>query len=189
MSLLRARHKQHFAWSGRSVLVVGADGQALDDRHGFFLEATRFLSRLELWADGRRLDCFSVANGPPDRLLAYHAVRWTPGQLSPALFLEADYRVDEWLDIELRFTNYGPSAAESVELELRVAADFADLNEVEDGKRYECADVEPEWSDERQELRFAYRHPKLDRASVLRVLASPATAAMRGDALMIPVTV
>jgi glycogen debranching enzyme len=189
MSLLRARHKQHFAWSGRSVLVVGADGQALDDRHGFFLEATRFLSRLELWADGRMLDCFSVANGPPDRLLAYHAVRWTPGQLSPALFLEADYRVDEWLDIELRFTNYGPSAAESVELELRAAADFADLNEVEDGKRYECAEVEPEWSDERQELRFAYRHPKLDRASVLRVLASPATAAMRGDALMIPVTV
>src|SRR4051794_30512188 len=53
---LRARGNQHYAYSGRSVLVTNRDGTITGNgTEGFYFANTRLLSRDELTADGRPL--------------------------------------------------------------------------------------------------------------------------------------
>jgi glycogen debranching enzyme len=101
--------------------------------HGFFSEDTRFVSQWELTVGGRRTDLLSTAHAayfvaqfflvPPTT--AFHAA-------SPLSVVRQRVVKDVWLE-ELILANHSEEPLD-VAVDIAVAADFADLFEVKDGR-------------------------------------------------------
>ena len=165
---LRSRPDQHFAYSGRSVLVTDLDGQVRGPLHGLFVGNTRFLSRAEISADGTQLRRISASTVGSDAFLAYHEVPEGSGVPSATAYLESAWFVGEGGRGVFRVTSYG-SEPVRFELAIDLDADFADNDEAQKGERQQTADIEATWNGTERELIVAYLHPRLDRAVAITV--------------------
>jgi len=170
---LRARPRHHFVYSGRSLLVASIEGEVTGaGTEGFYVDNTRLLSRLQLAADGEVVVPFAAAPVEANAILSYAEVAEGPSVPKRGVFIETKGVVEEGLRLHLRVQSYATEAAQ-FELQVRLAADFADSQEASKGTRQQTAEVERTWDEERQELRFRYQHPQLDRAVAVRVERAP----------------
>jgi len=127
---------------GRGVTLVGETSFCMSERNGdvvpgfaqglFFLD-TRFLSGFELLIDGHHTESLAVAETSP--FAAAFVVRPTGGHtLDPSLLVVRRRRVGRGLAETVELGNHGIDAV-SVEVVLRVEADFADLFDVKASRR------------------------------------------------------
>lgn len=169
---LRARANQHFVYAGRSLLVVNLDGQVSGaGTEGFYFENTRLLCRDELCVDGRPVRAIAASPVGGNGFLAYYLVPGGACIPKEAIFLDVARTLGDGLRSELRVQNYHRQDNARFELAVHLAADFADSEEAETGKRQQTGPVETVWDADRQELGFRYCHPQIDRAVSIRVEA------------------
>ena len=184
---LRARSAHHFVYSGRSVLVTDLAGRlAGDDKLGLTVDGTRFLSLEEVLVDGRPLRPIAASPVGGDAFLSYAELPEGGRIPAESVYLETSRFVGESMRTVFRLRSYA-STPVRFELAIRMAADFADSQEVEEGRRQQKADVELAWDEKRRELTFRYAHPKLDRAVVIRLDGPTATVRREDATLTIPV--
>jgi glycogen debranching enzyme len=170
---LRARPRHHFVYSARSLLVTTIEGQVTGTgTEGFYVDNARLLSRLELAADGKPVVPFAAAPVDSNAILSYAEVPEGPNVPKRGVFVEAKAVVEEALRLHLLVRSYATEPAE-FELEVHLAADFADSQEASQGRRQQTADVETSWNQESRRLSFRYCHPDLDRAVVVSVKTGP----------------
>jgi len=187
---LRARADQRVVYSGYSLLVTDAHGTVTGkDTEGFYVENTRLLSRQVLTIDGEALVPFAASATSRHGFLAYAEVPGAPQVPETSVYLEIGTTVsDQGLRTLIRAQNYSfgdGAAAEAARftLGIRLAADFADIEEADSGTRRQTAEVEVRWDEGAQELVFAYLHPKLAHSVAVRIERSPVAAAWDGKAL------
>lgn len=184
---------------GYAVLVtdtrgrIGADAQ----KEGYFFHQTRYLSRLVIKIDQAEPTFVSANKVDHHFLTSYHlapspaglAAGASPDEgsggeiVQKAIELQMNAFVGGGLHLDLIVTNHALLAT-SVTLSLELAADFADLNEAQAGKRLQNALVERVWTahraqgtkDARGELALRYKHPDLNLAARIRIAG--------GDSLM-----
>ncbi len=185
-SELRTRATQRFAYSGRSVLVTNIDGGVAGrEAEGFYVEDTRLLSRDQLTADGAPLTPVVAGSAGGDGFLAYAEVPGSAHVPAGTVYVEIARAVGEGLRTELRLENYHACEVAHFTLAIHLAADFADLNETQAGKRQQTAEVGTAWDEARRELIFRYEHPKLDRAVAIRVEQVPGPVRFESEALVV----
>jgi glycogen debranching enzyme len=185
---LRARGDLHFAYSGRSVLVTDLVGSIRPGgKQGFFVDNTRVLSHDELSIEGQPLIPVSASPVGGHGFFAYWEVPESPGIPKDSLYVEAARLVDEGMREEVRVTNYAPEQAR-FDLRIELAADFADIEEAEHGRRQQDAPISTSWDPATQELCFRYLHPQLDRAVAITVERSPAEVRYEDGGLILPLT-
>jgi glycogen debranching enzyme len=183
---LRARPHQHFVYSGRSVLITNLDGNITGrGTEGFAFANTRVLSDEAMTANGVPLDPVVASPVGGAALLAYAAVPAMPGVPEKSVYLAVSRFVDDGLRTVLRVENYATRETARFDLAIALAADFADTEEAEDGKRQQNASVETQWCEERREVVFRYRHPQLDRAVAIRVEHAPSPVRYADGALIV----
>jgi glycogen debranching enzyme len=135
---------------------------------GFYVDNTRLLSRDELFVGDERLHAFAASPVGGDAFLAYAEVPASAGVPERSVFVEIARFVSEGMCTELRAVNHS-AEAQSCVLTLRLAADFADQEEAQRGRRQQEAEVSSSWAEGDRELTFRYCHPELDRAVAVRV--------------------
>jgi glycogen debranching enzyme len=168
---LRVRPDLRYLASGWSTLVTDVHGRiAGESTQGFYAQGARMLSRERVTVDGREPVAFSTAVVGAHAQLSYAEVGDRgDGERLPS---EAVYlTVERFLGAGLRsrFTVHSwADVPRTLVLRVAVAADFADLEEVEQGRRRQCAGTTAEWDEDARELRLAYQHPGLDLAVALR---------------------
>ncbi len=192
---LRARADRRFIYSGYSLLVADAHGSvAGQGTEGFYVENTRLLCRQDLTADGEPLVPFAASATSRHGFLAYAEVAGGSHGPASSVYLEITRSVsDEGLRTRIRIENYAfgddaLSGPASFALGINLAADFADIEEADSGKRIQTADVDTAWDADAQELAFSYMHPKLRHRVVVRVERSPGAVSWTGTALVVPLT-
>jgi glycogen debranching enzyme len=186
---LRARGSQHFVYSGRCVLVTDLHGR-FDDavaKTGLFADNTRVISCEELTVDGRRPRPIVASPVGGDALLAYEAIHPNgadpgAGTSTSGVSLEISRFVGDGMRSILRFRNYS-GQPKTLAVALRLEADFADTQEVEEGERKQEAGVESTWDPAAGELTIRYLHPRLMRAVAIRVVRAPTKARAEDSSL------
>ena len=96
--------------------------------HGFFAGDTRFLSRLVLRLDGRRLELLSAANGEHQHATFYLANPRVAGLRAASIAAFRERRIGRGLDERIRLISYRTEAVR-LELSIEIDADFADIFE------------------------------------------------------------
>ncbi len=192
---LRARAHQRYIYSGYSLLVTDARGSVTGQgAEGFYVENTRLLCRQDLTADGEPLVPFAASATSRNAFLAYAEVVGGPHVPASSVYLEIARTVgDKGLRTRIRIENYAfgddaLSGPASFLLGINLAADFADIEEADSGKRIQTADVGAVWDADAQELAFTYLHPKLHHRVVIQVERWPVAASWTGTALVVPLT-
>ncbi len=171
---LRAHAGKICIYSGRSLLVAGLDGLTLGGGlDGFYFENTRLLYQERLTVNGESPAIFAASPVGGDALLAYATLAGGPAGPEPALFATIARFVGVGLRTHVRIENYARCAPARCDLVIRLEADFADLEEVQAGRRRQTGAVERLWDAARQELLLRYRHPGLDRAVAVRAEGAP----------------
>jgi len=166
---LKARGGQLTAYSGRSILVTDLDGYIRSvGTQGFYYKNTRILSRLEMLVDGEPLIPASVSPVGADRLLGYYEAHASASVPERTLYVEVTAAVAEDVRFDYRITNFGKSGRIACPFALALAADFADSDEAESGRRRQCGEIETTWQDECRELRFHYHLANLQRCARVR---------------------
>lgn len=185
---LRPRANNLFAYSGRTVLVTNVEGNVTgNDTEGLFHKDTRLISKLQFSANSKPLQPVIASRVDGNRFLAYHQVPPGPNTPKEKVYLEAAYRIDEGMSIELRLQNYSVRETAEFELAVSVESDFADMNEVAEGKRHQEASVRYDWNKQSKELTVRYLHQDLRRAIAVRVDETPAETHYKDKTLTIPV--
>jgi glycogen debranching enzyme len=185
---LRARAAQHFAYSGRSVLITDLAGRLpAKDPFGLYVDNTRILSRFEVAIDGKALSLISASPAGADAYLSYEEL--AEGECVPkeSVYLETMRFVGEGMRTVLILRSFAAQAV-SADLVIHIAADFADSEEAERRERQQAADTEAIWDAATRELRIRYCHPQLDRAVAIRMERSPGPVDWREGALRLPVS-
>lgn len=189
---LRARASQFFTYSGQSLLVTNLDGNVTTGgTEGFYFENTRLLSQFDLTANGCPLTPIVASPVGGAALLAYQEVpeeaNVPPGTINVQLayFLADGMRSLLRLENNWGVKNHHADDPPQIELAIRLAADFADIEEANQGVRRQSAPIETTWDEAHQELCFRYCHPDLDRAVTIRVEQSPAPIRYEHEALMV----
>ncbi len=183
---LRARSNQHFTYSGRSILVTNLDGAVMGSgTEGFYVENTRLLCRDHLTANGEPLTTVAASPVGGERFLAYLAAPTGPDIPEKAVSIELRRVVGEGMREEFHIANYAVRDTARVTLALHLDADFADMEETQQGERQQTAAVTTTWDGARQELCFRYDHPDLDRAVAVRVEQSPTPVCFQDGALIL----
>jgi len=171
---LRARGTQHFAYSGRSLLVTNLDGcVAGQGTEGFYFENTRLLCRDEPTANGAALRTIAASPVYGHGLFSYALLPQDTHAADGDVVMQISRFVGPGMRTVLRVENYHPSRERHLDLAIRLAADFADWDEVERGERQQTAPVTTTWDEACRELCFRYGHADLDRAVAVRVERSP----------------
>ncbi|MGD9889840.1 MAG: glycogen debranching N-terminal domain-containing protein [Dehalococcoidia bacterium] len=183
---LRARANQHFVYSGRCVLITNLDGGVTGQGdEGFYVENIRLLSREELTADGDPLRPVAVSPVGGAGFLAYAQVSTAQGVSAKAVAVEIARYLDEGMRTRLRFTSYTAQGTARFDLAIRLAADFADIGEAQQGQRQQQGEVATAWDADRRELVLRYCHARLDRAVAIRVEHAPAPVRFEDGALTV----
>jgi len=166
---LRPRRDLLFAYAGTSTLITGLYAQVREPAHGYFVEDHRLVSRAALWAEGRDVDVFSAGPAGSDGVLACAKLRSDDDLLDDAVYVPLHWRLSEGLGLELQLANRSPHRRVDLRFGLELAADFADLNDVINEEQREIAGVEASWDEAKQQLRFEWQEPRLDRAVLVRI--------------------
>ncbi|HEX2075211.1 MAG TPA: glycogen debranching N-terminal domain-containing protein [Geodermatophilus sp.] len=186
---VRVRADQLMVPSGWSLLVTDPLGRLPGDgASGFYVDDTRVLSRERIVVDGREIAPFSCARVGSHALVSH--VELGDGETLPprALYLGLERFVGPGLRTRLRFDSYSDEPV-TLPVCLELDADFADADEADQGRRWQCADVVRTWDDERRELLLRYDEPRLDRAVTVRVVRGEpraAATALRFDVALPP---
>jgi hypothetical protein len=170
---LRVRPDLLYVASGWNVLVTDVRGRISGvDPQGFFADNTRVLSEERILIDGREPVAFSTANVGAHAQLSYADIGSgeNPGETLPprARYLTVERFVGEGLRTRLSVLGFADEPG-NAEIALSLAADFADTDEAEDGRRRQQGEVTTAWDPDRYELRLDYHHPRLRRAVAIRV--------------------
>ena len=172
---------------GYAVLVTDTKGWLGGGKEGFFFHQTRHLSHFSIKVDDAEPTLVSANTVDHHFLTAYHlapspagaAAGATPDDkdgggeiVKKAIELQINTFVGDGLHLDIIITNHAMTPTR-VSLTLDLRADFADLNEVQSGKREQDAAVERVWTagasrhegqkdeEARGELALRYMHPKL----------------------------
>src|SRR5437764_14231146 len=119
---LRARAGEHYAYSGRSVLVTDLAGNVTGrGTEGFYVENTRLLSREEFTIDGKSLRPVAVSPVGGAGLFAYAEA--PPGPTIPqgCVYVEIARVVAEGMRTVLRVENYALREPARFELAVHLA--------------------------------------------------------------------
>ena len=183
---LRARYHQHFAYSGRTVLVTDLDGGVPgEDPYGLFVDNTRVLSRFEVEVDGVAPRPISASPIGGDAYLSYAELAESKAVPTDSVYLETAHFIGEGMRSVLRLRSFARTSVRA-SLAIGLDADYADADEAERRTRDQQADVDEEWDGVRRELRFRYAHPDLHLGTVIRVVRAPAEPEWTGTALQFP---
>jgi glycogen debranching enzyme len=154
--------------SGWNTLVTDVHGRiGGQGTQGFFAQGARMLSRERVTVDGHEPVPFSTAVVGAHAQLSYAELGDGRRLPSEAVYLT----VERFLGAGLRsrFAVHSWAAApRTLTLRIDLAADFADIDETEQGERRQSAEVTTDWDGDAGELRFAYGHPGLDLAVAVR---------------------
>jgi glycogen debranching enzyme len=173
---LRVRPDVLYVASGWSTLVTDLHGRITgDDPQGLYVDNTRVLSLERTTVNAREPVAFSTANVGAHAQLSYAELADGEQLPSRAVYLTIERFLGEGLRTRLAVHSW---AVEPFPVEIRVdlAADFADIEEVECRERRQHGDVIEKWDAGTNELHLVYAHPDLDRAVAVRV---ETTAAVR----------
>lgn len=182
---LRTRADKRFAYSGQALLVTNIDGIITgSETEGFYFENTRLLSRHELTSNGQPLTPVVASPVEGDGFLAYAEVPEGPTVSPNTVYVQIARFLSDGLWEKLRIENYSQQDSALFDLEVHLAADFADTMETEQGQRQQTADVETTWDQQRQELRFRYCHPNLNRAVAIQIQQTPVPVRYENGALV-----
>lgn len=166
---LRVRPDLLYVASGWSLLVTDVRGRISGkDPQGFFARSTRVLSCERVTADGQEPIAFSTANIGSHAQLSYAELANGEALPSQALYLTVERFVGEGLRSRLGVHSWADEPRQ-VQIRVELAADFADIDESEQGHRRQHGDVIEKWDADARELRLDYAHPGLDRAVAIRV--------------------
>src|SRR5947209_20258401 len=133
---LRARAGEHYAYSGRSVLVTDLAGNVTGSgTEGFYVENTRLLCREEVTIDGKSLRPVAVSPVGGAGFFAYAEALPGPTIPKESVYVEIARIVAEGMRTVLRVENYSLHETARFELAMHLAADFADTEETEQGER------------------------------------------------------
>jgi glycogen debranching enzyme len=166
---LRVRPGLRYMASGWSTSVTDVYGRITgEDPQGFYVDDTRLISRERTTVNGREPLAFSTANVGAHAQLSYAELADGEQLPSRAVYLTIERFLGEGLRTRLGVHSW---AVEPFPVEIRVelAADFADLADVECGQRRQHGEVIEKWDADADELRLIYAHPDLDRAVAVRV--------------------
>src|SRR5688572_26440937 len=169
-----------YAWRGPSLLITNTRGECDSDQQlsGFYFREARHLRTLVLQINGRRPWLCEAASAGPDSLaltFVYPEITEPGGGgtgqagdevgVDPdgiperSLDIQVAYRVAvASLEISLTITNRARQPV-SFELTWTLAADFADIQEAQSGRREQEADIDATAAS--GQLSFAYQHPRL----------------------------
>jgi glycogen debranching enzyme len=165
---LRVRPDRLCMASGWSTLVTDVHGRiAGEGAQGFFAQGARVLSRERLSVDGREPVAFSTAVVGAHAQLSYAELGNGETLPSEAMYLTVERFLSAGLRSRFAVHSWA-DAPRTLTVRLEVAADFADMEEAEQGQRRQSAGVAADWDDDARELRLAYQHPQLDLAVAIR---------------------
>jgi Glycogen debranching enzyme len=165
----RVRPDLLYVASGWNVLVTDVHGRiAGRDPQGFFAENTRVLSLERILVDGQEPTAFTTASVGAHTQLSYAEIGEREVLPPQARYLVVERFVGEGLLTRLTVLSYAAEPAR-LTVGLEVAADFADSDEAERGRRQQQGEVTADWDGSRQELRFDYHHSALSRAVAIAV--------------------
>ena len=181
------------------MLVTDLQGRFddADAKTGLFVDNTRVVSCEELTVDGQKPQPIVASPVGGDALMAYEmmapngadpgAVEAGPaaagGTAAGAMYLEITRFVGDGMRTIYRFRSHS-AEPRTLEMMIRLEADFADTQEVEEGGgRKQEAEVESAWDEEATELTISYLHPHLARAVAIRVARAPTPARVEGNSL------
>lgn len=174
------------AYQGHSICITGVHGHLAEGIEGFYHHNTRFLSRMKVTVNG--CDPAFVSANPVDTysFIAYYVcphpagrAAGPPGEAADGdggeivrsgIELQINRFVGDGMHQDVCLTNHALIPADVV-LAWEFDADFADLTEAVEGRRTQFAPITTEWRD--AELRFAYGHPDLPHATVVRFRHAP----------------
>lgn len=186
---LRARPNHIFVYSGPTLLATDVSGRISGrDGEGFYLDNTRLLWRDELSVAGKTLTPIAASAAGANGHLAYWQLPDADGIPDGSIYAEVSRVLDEGMRTRVKIDNFGREEL-SFDLAWRFEADFADIDEAEQGKRQQSGPVDVEWDDARRELSFRYRQPGLDRALAVRVERAPGPVWFKDGELLFPVDV
>jgi glycogen debranching enzyme len=165
----RVRPDLLYVASGWSMLVTDVHGRLTGvDPQGFFAQNTRVMSQERITLNGREPTPFSTVSAGGHAQLSYAELG--QGDVLPpqAAYLVLERFLGEGLRTRITVISYADEPM-SFELCGEFAADFADVEEAEQGQRQQCGQVEARWDADTRELVLRYVHPELDRAVAVRV--------------------
>jgi glycogen debranching enzyme len=175
-------------YRGRHVLVTDRHGLIGSNGDGYYLQQTRFLSRLELLSAGKSVRAVCCNSVEPHSTVGYYLVpspagrdAAPPGDDAPSggevvekgIELQINTYVGGGYHQDVHVANHALAEA-TVVLDWVFAADFADLDEVTSGKREQTAPVRRGFKSlgpGRGELSFTYEHPDINHATRIRIAA------------------
>ena len=184
VNLFWLRPGEYSAHRGHSILITDTEGRVRSGQEGFFFRRTRFLSRLVLKVGNEEPRFVSANPVEPHFMISYHLAPSPVGaeagprankeksggeMAEKGIEIQVNRFVGGGLRLDIHLTNHG-LAETTVPLAWELAADYADQQETQTGKRQQKAPVEVEWTKRRHggELAFHYRHSELPHATVLR---------------------
>jgi glycogen debranching enzyme len=171
------------------VLVTNLSGEITGEgAEGFYAENTRMLSRLQLCIGGQALRPVAASPVGGDRMLAYYEA--APGQGVPekSVYLTVDTSLSDILALQVTVENFSLAGrAFDSELAIELAADFADSQEAEQGRRQQDAAVDAELSEHRNEVRFRYLNAQLRRACRVRLSGINEPVRVQEQGMRVPV--
>ncbi|MEV1289084.1 glycogen debranching N-terminal domain-containing protein [Micromonospora sp. NPDC049679] len=174
--------------SGWSSLVTDVRGRITGaDPQGFFARNTRVLSEEHITVNGREPLAFSIANVHGHAQLSYAELCDGEAMPSQAAYLLTERFLGEGLRTRLSVVSYGDEQL-NLQVDIELAADFADTTEAETHRREQSGDVDTTWIPETRELRLTYLHENLDRAVAIRVHTSQ-TVRYAGQTLTVDLAV
>jgi glycogen debranching enzyme len=174
--------------SGWNVLITDVRGRITGvDPQGLFVQGTRLLSRERISVDGQEPLSFSTGNVGAHAQLSYAALGDGEKLPSEALYLTVERFLGEGLRTRITVHSWAVQPR-TLELRVELAADFADIGEVEHGPRQQHGEVIQRWDTDAVELALTYVHDDLDLGAAIRV-ETTAAVTYADRALIVKLTV
>jgi len=119
---------------GATFSICGRSGDMLaGSPQGLFFRDTRFLSRCELRVNGSQPEPLAASTGDPFSAVFVSRTRPRPGHADSTLLVFRYRYIGRGMREDIEVRNFGDEPA-YCSVELRLAADFADLFEVKEGR-------------------------------------------------------
>jgi glycogen debranching enzyme len=165
LARLRPRPETLYVSQGRTVLATGRDGFIRpDSAQGLFIYETRLLSQYQYRLNNLLPQPVALSNISQASWLGYYLLQpaeaTPPEMLQNAVELRLSRVIHGGLHEDIDITNYTQKRVE-LSLEIGINADFADLEEAQDGHhRQQKGRIETDWrsgGDDTGKLSWAYR--------------------------------
>jgi glycogen debranching enzyme len=165
--------------AGQSFCLSGDTGDVREDApDGWFVADRRVLSRCEFFVNGAPIDVLGVHRAGPFESIHVGRIQPQP-HLVPGAMLIRRRSLDVTLSDVLEIRNYQPEP-QRCRIVLKVAADFADLFAVKDGR---AAETQPVSASAGSDLRFVWHGEHHQRTTVVHVVGGAPHSVLVGRVL------